>query len=254
MYLLYLDDSGSIPNKNEEYFVLAGICVFERRIHWLTERLDKLAEAINPSEPNSIEFHASEIYAGRKAPWNSMDKKQRTNIIKDVLSVLKDEHESTVIFACAVHKKSFVGQNPVLLAFGDLCSRFDLLLKRKWSADRDYSHRGIVIFDKSTYETSLQGLAIKLRQLGTRWNKTIRNINEVPLFVDSKASRLIQLADHISYAVFRRYEAGDLNYFNCIEGRFDAEGSKIHGLVHKQNYNQNCTCPACLSRSIKEEL
>jgi hypothetical protein len=248
MYLLYLDDSGSVPNKNEQYFVLAGICVFERRIHWITERLNKLAEIIYPNDPNGIEFHASEIYAGRSAPWESISRNNRIDIIKDVLKSIEDEHETSVVFACAVHKKSFQRQDPVLIAFEDLCSRFDMLLQRKYKLENE-SHRGLIIFDKSAYETSLQSLAIKFRQLGTRW-RIIRNINEVPLFVDSKASRLIQLADHIAYAVFGRYEAGDLNYFNCIEGRFDSEEGKIHGLVHKQNNNPNCTCPACISRMM----
>jgi hypothetical protein len=81
---------------------------------------------------------------------------------------------------------------------------------------------------------------------------TLHNLQEVPLFVDSKASRLIQLADHVSYAVFRRYVAGDLNYFSVIEKHFDAEGSKIHGLVHKQFYSDACTCPACLSRRFTQ--
>jgi hypothetical protein len=33
MYLLYLDDSGSAANQNEQHLVLAGVCVFERRVH-----------------------------------------------------------------------------------------------------------------------------------------------------------------------------------------------------------------------------
>ncbi len=40
MFLLYVDDSGSIPNPKEEYFVLGGICVPERSIHWLSSQLD----------------------------------------------------------------------------------------------------------------------------------------------------------------------------------------------------------------------
>jgi hypothetical protein len=114
------------------------------------------------------------------------------------------------------------------------------------------SHRGLIIFDKSSHETSLQGLANDFKREGTRWGTTLTNLQEVPLFVDSRASRMIQLADHVAYAVFRRYESGDLNYFNVIERHFDSEGAKIHGLVHKQYNNENCTCPACLSRKLSQ--
>ena len=132
------------------------------------------------------------------------------------------------------------------IAFEDLCSRFDLYLNRIYH-ETTVSHKGIIVFDKSAYEGSLQKLSMEFRQTGTRW-RNIRNIREVPFFVDSRASRLIQFADHVAYAVFRRYNAGDLTYFNCIENRFDNHHGVIHGLVHKQTNNPTCTCPACITR------
>lgn len=44
MYLLYLDDAGSPANLKEDYFVLAGVAVFEEQISWLTQEMDKLAQ------------------------------------------------------------------------------------------------------------------------------------------------------------------------------------------------------------------
>ena len=58
----------------------------------------------------------------------------------------------------------------------------------------------------------------------------IRNFSEVPLFLDSKASRLIQLADIIAYSIFRHFEKGDSSFFSIIEPRFDSEGGIVHGL------------------------
>jgi Protein of unknown function (DUF3800) len=58
----------------------------------------------------------------------------------------------------------------------------------------------------------------------------IRNFSEVPLFLDSKASRLIQLADLVAYAIFRYFEKGDNRFFPIIEPRFDSEGGVRHGL------------------------
>lgn len=107
------------------------------------------------------------------------------------------------------------------------------------------SQKGIIVLDKTSYETSLQKLAIEFRQKGMKY-RPLNNIIEVPMFIDSKASRLTQLADHVAYAIFRRYEAGDINYYNLIEGRFDSSEGKIHGLVHKQFYKMDCTCPGCL--------
>lgn len=87
MYLLYLDDSGSTSNANEEYVVLGGISVFEPQVHHLTQELDTIAARINPSDPDSVEFHASEVYSGRVSPWSTLNRDDRRGVIKEVLGV-----------------------------------------------------------------------------------------------------------------------------------------------------------------------
>lgn len=247
MYILYLDDSGSASNPTENSFVLGGFCVPERSMSWLSNELDKLAHQIDPKDPGKIEFHASEIFSGRNPPWKKYKKRSdRIEILKNVLNTLKNANSDTVAFACAIDKQSYPSYDPMQMAFEDLCSRFDMYLNRIYHETKQ-SHKGLIVFDDSAYEGSLQKLSLEFRKEGTRW-RDIKNIREVPFFVDSKASRLIQLADHIAYAVFRRYNAGDLTYFNCIEDRFDKDSNTIHGLCHKQTRNPNCTCPSCLTR------
>ncbi len=48
--------------------------------------------------------------------------------------------------------------------------------------------------------------------------------------MDSRASRLIQLADLVAYAIARHYERGDSQFYNIIKDRFDREGGVVHGL------------------------
>ena len=116
-------------------------------------------------------------------------------------------------------------------------------------ANRD---RGMVILDKTTRETSLQKLSREFRKVGTRWG-SLKNIADTPFFVDSKASRLIQIADHVAYSVFRRYNSGDAQYFDIIASRFHEVDGVIHGLCHKHSDRFTCTCPACLSRRLKSD-
>lgn len=68
---------------------------------------------------------------------------------------------------------------------------------------------------------------------GHTWGKT-SNYAEVPVFLDSKASRLIQLADLVAYAIFRKYEACDDSFFNEIRHCFDSEGGVNHGLYIRE--------------------
>jgi hypothetical protein len=248
MYLLYLDDAGSVHNTAENHLVLGGISVFERQLAWLSNDLEAVAKRFNPQNPDDVEFHASAIWAGRDSPWKELTKGQRRELLKELLQLLVRSHQSTKVFACVIHKASFPATDPMELAFEELCSRFDMQMKRFYAADQN-PQRGLIILDESSHETTLQNLARRFRSLGTRWEVLV-NIPEVPLFVDSKASRMVQLADLVAYTVFRRYEAGDTSLLDILLPRFDSEGGKIHGLVHKQTNDRQCMCPACMSRRI----
>ena len=245
MHLLYLDDAGSAGNPSEQYLVLGGVSVFEAQSYWITQQLDTLAENISPNDPHSVEFHASEIFSRRSQPWKSLTQEEARGIIKSVLSVLADAYASARAFACVVHKASYPNQDPMEIAFEDLCSRFDQYLQRlRNSGD---AQRGLVILDKSAHETTLQQMSVEFRTLGTSWG-VIKHLADTPLFVDSRASRVIQLADHVAYAVFRRYQAGDTQYLDRIASKFDSEDGIVHGLAHKESGNPDCMCIACLSR------
>lgn len=137
------------------------------------------------------------------------------------------------------------------VAFEDLCSRFDLYLQRL--ANNGQREWGLVVLDKSTYETTLQRMSVQFRTLGTQW-RVIRHLADTPFFVDSRASRVIQLADHVAYAVFRRFHAKDAQYFDLISSKFDTDDGIVHGLAHKEPELRDCMCIACFSRRQRAQL
>ena len=226
MYLLYVDESGTTHDLNQQYFVLAGFCVFERQGYWISNQLDQIAARFNPAEPATVELHGSPMFGGR-GHWRSHTKDDRHQAIEDALKVFQKSHPSNRLFASVIKKSVVSPQDPVEVAFEQLASRFDKYLMRLHR--NDDTHRGIIIFDKSTYETTIQSLATDFRTIGYTWG-VVRNFSEVPLFLDSKASRLIQLADLVAYAIFRHFEKGDNRFFPIIEPKFDSEGGVVHGL------------------------
>lgn len=226
MYLLYADESGLVHDVHQRYFVLAGFCVFERQGYWISQEADKIAARFNPADPASVELHGNPMVTG-KGIWRRQPKEDRAQALKDALAVLLASHPSNRLFASVVRKEKVFPADPVEFAFEQLSSRFDHYLRRLHKAGD--TQRGVVIFDKSTYETTIQSLATDFRTVGYRWG-VLRNLAEVPLFLDSKASRLIQLADLIAYSVFRNYERGDDTYFSIIRNRFDSDGAAVHGL------------------------
>ena len=76
MHLLYADESGSIPDPNQKYFVLAGVSVFERQGYWLAHELDKIAARFDPAEPALVELHGSPMRSGKDF-WRTISRADR---------------------------------------------------------------------------------------------------------------------------------------------------------------------------------
>jgi hypothetical protein len=226
MHLLYCDESGTVSDPVQQHFVLAGISLFERQTYWIASELDAIAARFNPADPNSVELHGNPMFQG-KGFWRQFPTDMRVQALQDCLSVLATSHKSNRVFACVIKKSVASPRDPVELAFEQLASRFDQYLMRLYK--NNDAQRGIIIFDKSTYETTIQNLATDFRTIGHTWG-VIRNLAEVPLFLDSKASRLIQLADLVAYSLFRKYEKADVRFAVLFEDRIDQEGGLTHGL------------------------
>jgi len=65
MYLLYADESGSVSDSKQQFFVLAGFCVFERQGYWIAQELDDIAARFNPADPASVELHGNPMNSGK---------------------------------------------------------------------------------------------------------------------------------------------------------------------------------------------
>jgi len=251
MFILYIDGSGSVGNSAERHFILAGLAVFERQIFHLIRDLDAVVDSFGLGPADQIEVHGSPMYQGRDNPWHSVPRQHREKFMQQILSVLSNASQSVRAFGVAVEKQAIAPDDPVTYAFEEICNRFNLYLARRFMSRggrEEDKQRGLVVMDESHYEQPLQALARSFRVTGTRWGQ-LRNMAEVPLFVDSRASRLVQLADLIAFALWRRYEHEDGRFFNPIVQRFDADGGVIHGLVHRRDRSKPCYCPACMSRS-----
>ncbi len=242
MHLLYLDDAGSVQNRNEKHFILAGIAIFERQVHWLQTELDELAKAIGHPEPDSLEFHGNAILAGR-GWWRRMPRSDRRGVIRRGLMTSRNLVGPFRLFGVVIDKRERSPEDPVEYAFEQLSSRFDLFLKRLYH--QGDNQRGLIILDKASQETRLQSLASEFKTVGHRWGVT-RNLVDVPLFVDSRATRIIQYADLVAYAMWQKFEKGDDEFFDVIAGDFDGEGGVVHGLHHYKDANEPCECPGCV--------
>jgi hypothetical protein len=115
-------------------------------------------------------------------------------------------------------------------AYEVMLNKFDVMLKRLRSAGSSLN-RGLVIHDRRV-------VAERDIQEWTRdWQKAagtigqLRNMADVPLFADSRASRLIQAADLVSYALYRHYDPArqNMDYIQTLWDRFDTAAGAMHG-------------------------
>jgi hypothetical protein len=246
MHILYVDDSGSVGNPAERFFVLGGVAVFERGIYHLIKAADECVTTFGfGGDPHEIELHGSPMYAGRDGIWRTVKARPaREEMIKRALALL-DQKSSVRLFAVAIDKLAVSPRDPIEIAFEEICNRFNLFLQRL--ANRGFGdQRGLIVMDKRDDEEPLQALARNFRIRGGRWGH-FRHLAEVPMFVDSRACRVVQLADLVAYATWRNYEIQDGRFFDPITPLFDADGGIIHGLVHRRRYSDQCYCPACFS-------
>ena len=249
MHILYLDESGI--HAEASYFILAGLAVFEREIHWYAQDLDALQNRYFPGVPEPIEFHASALRARTPEeapePFERLSREELRQLLSDIYNIIRTRRG--VLFAVAIEKEWCITEEPYERAFEDLTSRFDLYLRRinaQHQAQHQDEERGIIAVAESSYRRNLEILGERFRGGSTRWGQ-IRTIADVPFFLPAKNTRLLQLADFCANAVYGRYNSGLTRDFDVIAPRFDREGGRIHGLVHLTN-DHDCQCMACLSR------
>ncbi len=247
MHILYADIAGSVGNPKERHIIMAGVAVYETAIYHVMRELDAVVQRHFPDHnPANIELHGNAITAGRRF-WRSVPRETRRQLIADALAVLKGpSRRNLTAFAMIIDKAAVSPEDPVEHAFEQLCSRFDMFLRRRYQKTGS-AQRGMLVFDEDKYASSLQVLARDFRHDGTRWGN-LRNLAEVPMFVNSKATRLIQLADLIAYAMFRNHERGDRSYITPIIQCFDQQGGVMHGIYHRRLPETECDCAACASR------
>ena len=132
-------------------------------------------------------------------------------------------------------------------AFEQLISRFERYLQ---NIDEQNGQRtfGLIVHDNNeTVARKHTQMMRKFHQRGTLWIK-IQRIIETPLFVDSKLTSMVQIADLCSYSLRRYLENGEAALFAKIYARADRHFDRVVGVRHFTN--ETCQCTICLGHRI----
>lgn len=233
MYLFYADDSGSPDDPNGQFFVLAGLSIFERQTHWLDQEISRIAQRFESYfGEGQCELHGSPMHSGRDGWKHAGTPAQRVQAVTDAIHLLNNKqykHSRLLVFASVIEKNQMDKSEIIPTAFRDIAFAFDRSLRHMYQKYEN-AQRGMILFDKSSSERMIQDLSYTAKHIG-RDNDKLRNFAEVPVFIDSKVSRLIQLADLIAYWIYRYYQSLDNRGFNMIEPHIWASDGEKLGLI-----------------------
>ncbi len=254
MYLLYLDESGT--HGGSPCFILAGLAVPESDAWHLQNRLmDTLQHQLPQGfDPNAFELHAAEIKhptrPRRPSPWAAVPLNVRIRVLHSIYESIAgyepiDVQLPVTLFGAVVDRRT---RDRVARGYEEVLHKFDEMLRRRSS--ETLRHVGLAIHDKHYIERDVQRAADTWRHIAGRLG-TLNHLADVPLFADSRASRLIQAADFVAWALWKAYGAAqpDNKWIDKLWQMFDADGGVMHGLTHvSPEFARGCTCPPCASR------
>lgn len=249
MYVLYLDESGD-PTTAKDHFVVGGLAVHESGIARMRRNIEEiLARHLSP-ELCQQEVHVQHIYKG-KGVWRGVPMSVRAGLLADLFDfagTIGHQQGAARLFAVVWSPGAVPSADPLERVFEEVLLRFHRLVGSEDGEGASDQQHGIVVCDKARYESLVQPLAMKWRDKGTRFSR-LNRLAEVPLFVDSRHSRLTQLADLVVYAVLQCYARDDPDFmFRLIDGfEADVDGT-LHGLLHLTPNHAACHCIACESR------
>lgn len=124
-------------------------------------------------------------------------------------------------------------------AFEQLVTRFDTFLSKDCQTDC----LGVLVHDNNeTVAKKHTELMRHFHENGTLWSRIAR-IAETPLFVDSRLTRMVQIADLCGYALRRYVENGEETLFSEVFKRAHTFRGKAVGVRHFTSLE--CGCQIC---------
>jgi hypothetical protein len=178
--------------------------------------------------------------------YTHLTRGERLALLRSLCDVIRKWGDAR-LFAEACDKASFGAVIPAKPlyeeAFTQMVNRFQAFLSHKGRYEkRDIF--GLLVHDiNETVSRKLTDMMRRFHAAGTFWWQ-IDRIIETPLFVDSKLTAMVQLADLCAYATRRFFENKETDLFDRIYGRFDRTGTRVVGIRHYR-YHADCACRVC---------
>jgi hypothetical protein len=251
MYLLYCDESGDLGDSSVQVFVVGGVAVHEDAIRPLAGAINEKVRAyLGRDLADAVELHGNPMRSGN-GEWKGVPRRKRDALYHALLHLIgewRHDPSGSKIEAFAVVMDRDHSQSPTETTYGELLHVFDEHLRGRRKAGDP--HNGVLVGDRSRYERTLQAWVEVARAVKGRPAQDPRRLYalvETPFFVDSRSTRLMQLADLVAHALYRGYNADDWQFAKSVIPALTGPDRLVHFTP-----NAACTCAACAPSSGSE--
>ncbi len=171
---------------------------------------------------------------------------ERTALLRELADMVGSWDDAR-LFAEACDKTTFGSspppKPPYEEAFTQLVSRFQAFLVNKGRYENQDIFGLLVHDNNQTVSLKLTDMMRRFHEAGTLWRQVTR-IVETPMFVDSRLTAMVQIADLCAYATRRFFENHETDLFDRIYPRFDRTGRRVVGIRHYRHHAA-CSCRVC---------
>ena len=183
----------------------------------------------------------------RTAPYIHLTLQERREVVYQ-LAQLVGTWDDCNLFGYCVDKTTFGGRAPRAglfeEAFAQVALRFHRLLNELTSPEY-----GLFVQDKNdTVASRLTTIRRSPDRTGVR-SEHLPLVLETPLFVETRMTNVLQVADVCAYATRRFCEKGDTDLFDSMYSRIMRAEGHLTGMLHQTNreeaYGRRCECRIC---------
>ncbi len=228
MYLIYVDESGTIDIGDSENFVLGAVIVNEDRWFELDKRVKELKDKYFSGQAHLVEIHMCDI-AHRKGWFSRFRPAERTEIIEDILELIKKVEMRTVYVV--IKKQELLKKiNIRYWAYEFLFERICYQLK-DMNEGKEKEEYGILLFDSigKKRNSEIWDIVSKLLEEGGRYEMN-KHLIDGPIFSESNIRSPLQIADCVAYIVNHHHKFNqnkDENMKESLEKGFEIIEQKM---------------------------
>lgn len=236
MYLLYIDESGEIPQEDKgpgRFFVIAGVIVAEGAWRALTQELAALKKQMRIEGEIKWKFFGT----GNNSQKNNirhLDIKQK-DVLRSKMYEIITSRKSCTLLACVTSTHAAYGMRSIKdsddiynLTYKAITERFQYFLQER-ERNVGSAQLGMIIADhrQSGNDQRLRAKHHDLMSGVLPHFSEYSNLVETIFFTPSELNPGIQFADMVAGAVHRAYQYKDKRWLNMIKKSFrqDRDGN-----------------------------